>query len=114
MEMTTTRMPANMLRISLSGSLDLAGTTQINTAFSEVAASSRYILVDLQAVNFLASVAVRMLVLNARALQSRGGRMVLLNPQRRVERVLQTLDIEKIIPVCMDLDQALAKLSKGP
>ena len=59
-------------------------------------------------VSFLASIGIRTLLQNAKALKQRGGRMVLLNPTDVVDSVLQSTGIAEIIPVFRDLDAACA------
>ena len=59
-------------RISISGRLDIAGTDAIATQFTALAASApRRVIVDLTAVSFLASIGIRALITNAKALQQR-------------------------------------------
>jgi len=99
----------NLRRISISGRLDIAGTEAIATQFAALAAAAkRRVIVDLSAVSFLASIGIRSLIANAKALQTRGGKMVLLvrdNPS--VTMTLEITGIDALIP--MFADAALAE-----
>jgi anti-anti-sigma regulatory factor len=53
---------------------------------------------------------LRSIVIPARAVNSRGGKVVLFAPNEMVESVLKTSGIDALIPVCHDLDAAIAVL----
>ncbi len=53
---------------------------------------------------------LRSIVTPARAVKSRGGKVVLLAPNEMVESVLKTSGIDTLLPVCHDLDAAIAEL----
>lgn len=95
-------------RISLSGRLDIEGTDAIATKFATLAASAqRRVVVDLTNVSFLASIGIRALIANAKALQQRGGRMVLLvKDDDAVARSLEATGIESLLPMFTDPQEA--------
>ena len=65
-------------RIVLSGRLDTAGSEQIAPKFAELTESAKGgVVVSLSAVKFLSSMAIGVLVKGAKAVQAKGGRMVL-------------------------------------
>jgi anti-anti-sigma factor len=70
-------------------------------------------IVDLSGVDFLASIGVRLLMLTAKSLASRGGKMVLLNPTPDVMAVLEVTGIPAIIPVYSNLESAETILMTG-
>lgn len=72
----------NGLRIiKLSGRLDIIGTGEIETKFAGYSAGDGVRLaVDLSGVDFLASIGIRLLMLTAKSIVSRGGKLVLFNP----------------------------------
>jgi anti-anti-sigma factor len=94
--------------ITLSGRLDSAGADVIATPFAAVsAASQRRVVLDLSAVNFLASIGIRLVVQNAKALHARGGRMVLFVGQNeQVKNTIESTGIASIIPMFTDIGQA--------
>ena len=95
-------------RIALSGRLDIAGTDAIALQFSAMTSSAqRRAVVDLSAVDFLASIGIRAIVANARAMQQRGSRMVLfVGANGPVAKTLETTGIDAVIPMFADLVQA--------
>jgi anti-sigma B factor antagonist len=98
----------------LSGKLDLQGTNEIDNRFAFATATSKLpVIVDLSEVDFLASIGMRMLVSNARAIKMRGAQMVLLNPTPLVKEALVTAGIDQIIPIHEDFDQIYEAL-KAP
>lgn len=97
--------------LKLSGRLDIIGTGEIETKFAGYCAVEKgRVLVELSGVDFLASIGIRLLVVNAKAVAARGGRMILLNPSRDVGKVLEIAGIPAIIPMYDNLESALAVL----
>ncbi len=95
-------------RIVISGRLDIAGADAISTRFAALAASApRRIIVDLTGVNFLASIGIRSIISNAKALQQRGGKMVLLvTADTSVAKTLEATGIDGLIPIFTEATQA--------
>ncbi|MFI4939649.1 MAG: STAS domain-containing protein [Burkholderiales bacterium] len=98
----------NFRRISLSGRLDIQGTSEIELKFTTLtAAAQRRVVVDLTAVDFLASIGIRALIGNAKALHQRQGRMVLVvAPGSSVAKSLETSGIDTFVGVFTDNDEA--------
>lgn len=98
--------------IKLSGRLDVKGTTEIELKFTSLAASaSKKVLVDLREVSFLASIAIRAIITNAKALQMRAGRMALLaTPDSGVAETLEVTGVDELVPMFTDADKAKAEL----
>jgi anti-sigma B factor antagonist len=69
---------------------------------SVVAGSRRAVVVDLSAVEFMASLGLRSIVVSAKSIISKGGKMVLLAPQPAVEEVLTISGIDDLIPIYHD------------
>ena len=111
MELTTETLTDGIEKISLSGRLDSAGTDQIGLRFAGLTATRpALIVVDLSRVSFLASIGVRMLLSNAKALERRGGRMVLASAPAMIEEVLKVAGIDALIPLFADVGSACAGL----
>jgi anti-anti-sigma factor len=93
--------------INLSGRLDIVGAGEIETKFAGYCAGEKVrVVVDLSKVDFLASIGIRLLVLTAKSVASRGGKMVLLNPIPEVHSVLELTGIPAIIPIYSRLESA--------
>lgn len=102
----------NFRRISISGRLDILGNDAIAQKFTTLAATaSRRVVVDLSNVSYLASIGIRALITNAKALKQRGGKMVLfVGNNAVVTKVLETTRIDVLIPMFADAaaaDQAV-------
>lgn len=76
----------------------------------QVATRNNHVLVDLSGIDFIASIGMRMLVKNAKAIGHRGYKMGLLNPQPLVKEALETAAIDTIVPIYADVDSASAEL----
>lgn len=98
----------NLRRITISGRLDIQGTEDIASQFATLTSSTeRRIVVDLTAVKFLASLGIRSLITNAKALQQRGGKMVLLvGDNIAVVRTLEATGVDALIPMFADAAEA--------
>lgn len=95
--------------IRLSGRLDMIGTGEITMKFASLsAAKGRRLIVDLRAVTFLASVAIRDIINNAKAVSQRGGRLVLLvGDNDLVAKTLETTGVNTIVPMFATEREAL-------
>jgi anti-sigma B factor antagonist len=100
-------------RINLSGRLDIAGTQEISIKFTALSCSkTQHVIVDLTEVSFLSSMGIRELIGNAKALQQRGGFMVLLVEAKNsaVVKTLESTGIDDLIPLFGDVNQAIEAL----
>jgi len=91
-------------RIVLSGRLDTAGSEEIAPRFAELTESAKGgVIVYLSAVRFLSSMAIRVLLVGAKAVQAKGGRMVLHVAENEVViRTLEATGINELIPTYQD------------
>lgn len=95
-----------IIKIRLAGRMDVQGTQEIDLKFNGHTANQRAVIVDMSAVDFLASIGIRTLLLVAKAVSRRSGRMVLLNPDANVSNVLEMAGIDTLIPICRSFDEA--------
>jgi anti-sigma B factor antagonist len=109
MELDAEDLGDGITLIRLSGRMDVEGTSKIETPLAARAVrDSGAAIVDLVGVDFLTSYGIRALMLTAKALRARGGRMVLLSPNALVRRVIETAGVDQIIPVFDSLQDARA------
>ncbi|HLO18032.1 MAG TPA: STAS domain-containing protein [Anaerolineales bacterium] len=107
MELHYSEFENNIRLIKLIGDLDIIGVGAIEAQFTGYCAGeSPRVLVDLSEVDFLASIGIRLLTLNAKSISSRGGRMVLFQPKPEVRSVLEITGIPAIIPIYDGLESA--------
>ena len=99
-------LPSGVTMIVLEGRMDVMGAMKIDVQFAAVAAANRAVVVDLGAVDFMASMGLRTLIMGAKSMHSKSGRMVLYRPNAVVEEVLVTSGTTTLIPVTHDLVEA--------
>lgn len=90
----------NIQLIKLIGRLDILGVGEIETKFAGYTAGEKTrVILDLSEVDFLASIGIRLLMLTAKSVRNRGGKIVILNPIPEVQSVLEITGIPSIIPI---------------
>jgi anti-anti-sigma factor len=110
MKIAEEELPGSITKIIFDGKLDIEGAALVDLKMNLIAGNRTAVLMDLQRVSFLASIGLRSMVIPARTIKSRGGKVVLYGPNEMVEKVLRTSGIDTIIPVHHDLQAALAEL----
>jgi anti-anti-sigma factor len=105
MKMEQLVLPGNILRVKLTGPLDITGASKIDMPFC---VSQTNIVVDLSGVSFLASIGIRVLIMTARTLGSKGGRLVVYSPSEEAIRKLRETGIDDIIPITATETAAIA------
>jgi len=109
MELTYADLENGVRKIDLKGRLDIEGATAIDLKFTALAAAQRaFLVVDMTLVDFIASLGVATLVRSAKAARLRKGKLVILNPQPNVAKVLAATRVDHVMPVCKNLDEAFA------
>jgi anti-anti-sigma factor len=98
----------DLRRIVISGRLDIAGTDSVASQLVELtAAPKKGVVVDLSALKFLASIGIRALITSAKAVQQRGGKMVLVvNDSSTVMMSLEATGVDELIPVFKNASDA--------
>ena len=112
MKLSTETLPGDVTKVTLEGLLDIAGSQEIDLRFSVVAGANKAVVVDLSAVTFVASIGIRTLLTGAKAVHSRGGKLVLLNPSSAVEKVLKVTGVDTLMPIFHDADAAIQAVSR--
>jgi anti-sigma B factor antagonist len=95
--------------VSARGDLDLATVVAFRADLNDqLTAGTSQVVVDLSEVTFIDSTAVGALVTASRALQRRGGSLLLVCRTSRVLRVLEITGLDTVLPVHGSVDEALA------
>lgn len=110
MAFSTEELSGGVTKVILDGRLDIEGAAAVDLRMNVIAGSKKAVLVDLQQVSFLGSMGLRALVAPARAIKSRGGKIVLFGPNEMVEKVLKTSGVDTLAPIHHELQSALAAL----
>ena len=101
-------LPGGILKVKLSGPLDIAGAGEIDAPFSAISSKSDKVIVDFKDVTFLASIGIRLLVKAARNISKIKGRLVVFSPTDDARRVLRSTGIDSIVLVVADEAAAIA------
>jgi anti-sigma B factor antagonist len=110
MQISTEALGDGITKVALDGRLDIEGAAAVDLKMNIIAGSAKRLLVDLQNVTFLGSMGLRSILLPARAVNSRGGKVVLFAPTEMVASVLKTSGVDTLLPIFHDLDAAIAAL----
>ena len=108
MDMDVEQIEGDITNVVLRGRLDTAGAGAIDLRFNVIAGARRAVIVDLSGVDFLASLGIRLLVMGAKAIKNKGGKLAILSPDDNVFGVLKTAGIDQIMPIFFDRDAAIA------
>lgn len=111
MQVRVDDVATNIVKVALSGRLDIEGSSLAEAKFNPAAEAGKSLIIDLSEVSFLASMGLRTLMSWARAITASGGKAVLCTPQKPVESVLVTNGMHDIIPLHASYEEALAALA---
>ena len=99
---------SGITKLVLSGRMDIKGAMTADMTFSVTAGAKKKVVVDLSDVTFMASLGLNTLMVSAKSMANKGGRMVLLNPQPNVEKILEIAGVSTVIPIVRDMQSASA------
>jgi anti-anti-sigma factor len=108
MQMTQEELDGGILKVTLDGALDIAGSGVIDMPFAVIAGSRTKLLLDFTRVDFLASIGVRVLVKTAQTIARRGGTVVILNAGENPRKVLASTGLDTIVTLVTSDADALA------
>jgi anti-anti-sigma factor len=111
MDIAVEELAGSITKVVLRGRFDTTGAAVIEMPFNAIVTEKRAVVVDLSAVNFLSSYAIRVLLVGAKIVKSKGGRLVILCPDNNVAKVLRTAGTDALIPVFQDERAAAAALA---
>ena len=112
MNLDVVDMDNGITSVLLSGRMDVQGAIAVDKKFSAIAEEKKKVVIDLSRVTFMASLGIRTLIMSCKTLASKGGDMVLLNPQPNVEKVLRTSGVDTVIQIVPDMNAAAAIFAK--
>jgi anti-sigma B factor antagonist len=110
MEIVVEKLAGGITKVVLRGRFDTTGAVVVEPPFNKVVTENSRILVDLSAVNFLASYAIRVLLVGAKIVNGKAGKLVILCPDNNVAKVLKTAGMDALIPIHPSESAAAAAL----
>jgi anti-sigma B factor antagonist len=112
MDIAVEDLPNGITKVVLRGRFDTTGAALVEMPFNATVTEKRAVVVDLSAVSFLSSYAIRVLLVGAKIITSKGGRLVIMCPAGNVAKVLRTAGTDALIPVFPDEQAAAAALAR--
>jgi anti-anti-sigma factor len=97
----------------VGGELDLRIDAAFGYALARAADVSDLLLLSMANVDLIDSTIIGTMVRAHRRVEAAGGRLALLNPPSRVQRILNLLGLAEMFPVFKDLDEALTHMRAG-
>ena len=113
MDIAVEDLSGGITKVVLQGRFDTTGAVVVELPFNKIVTDKSRIIVDLSAVNFLASYAIRVLLVGAKIINGKGGKLAILCPPNNVAKVLRTAGTDVLIPVFPDEQGAVAAVT-GP
>src|SRR5262249_2970794 len=111
MDISVDDLAGGITRVVLSGRFDPTGAVVVELPFNKIVTEKRKMIVDLSAVNFLASYGIRVLLVGAKIVKNNGGTLVILCPDSNVAKVLKTAGMDSLIPIHQTEAAATAALA---
>lgn len=109
MDIITETLDQGALLVRLSGRMDNRNAETVYEQFTALMDDhSATVIVDLTEVSYIASLGIRTFIINAKALHSRGGQLILAAPTSDVRNVLDTVGIARILPLVDSVEAAKA------
>jgi anti-anti-sigma factor len=109
MDMIVENMAGGITKLVLRGRFDTASAVAVELPFNEIAIQHRKVVIDLSAVSFLSSYGIRLLLVGAKIVHGRGGKLVLVCSDKNVLKVLSTAGTGALIPT-FETERAAAKV----
>jgi len=111
MDMKVIEAADGVTLIELDGRFDIMGAHEVDSRFTDLAESSKALVIDLAKVSFIASLGVRTLMVSAKSLIRRGADMAVCGANENVEKVLRSTGFDEIVPLYPDFASAAAWLT---
>lgn len=99
--------------VTVSGRVDHAGAPQFEAELAPVLERAGAVLLDFSAVDYVSSVGLRALMLAARKMASRGGRIAITGLQPLVREVFDISRFHLVMKVAESVEAGVAELGGG-
>ena len=107
MHIDKTDLGNSVTRLKMIGRLDISGSAAAEIPIAFAAKGCSALIIDMSEVSFVASLGVRHLMMAAKAIDRRGGKMVLFAAPEQVVDVLETMGLTELIPMVTSEADAL-------
>jgi anti-anti-sigma factor len=114
MDIAVEDLAGGIAKVVLRGRFDTTGAVVVELPFNKIVTEKNAVIVDLSAVNFLSSYALRVLLVGAKIVNGKGGKLVLVCPANsNVAKVLRTAGTDALIPMFQSESAATAALASS-
>ncbi len=113
MEITVSDFGPATKKVTLAGKLDIAGAQQIELPMATVSGAKQDVVVDMLAVDFIASIGIRHLAIAAKTVARNSRKLILLSPNALVTEVLLTAGLQDLLPIARSDDEAKSLLTRA-
>jgi anti-sigma B factor antagonist len=113
MPLSLVDLDSGVTKVVLTGRIDIIGAQEIDLPMNVVGGSRKAVVIDLSGVDFMASMGLRSLVACAKAVQRKGGKIVLLAPRPEVAEVITTMGVDELIAIHGNEADAMAAVQPG-
>jgi len=96
--------------IQLIGKLDSDTAVKVDAVFTETMASQTNLLLDLAKLKYISSAGLRILLLAAKRVQQKSGRIVLFSLQSNVKEIFDISGFSSMFTICDTLESAVSAL----
>ena len=110
MEMTLEEV-SGITRVGLAGKMDARGAESIDLKFTASVSKRDKVAIDLSAVDYIASIGIRIFVMAAKAAARRHQKLVIFGANECVQKVIVTTGLSELVPVLNDWASAQAALT---
>jgi anti-sigma B factor antagonist len=111
MDIAVEEIAGGITKVELRGRFDTTGAVVVELPFNKIVTEKQRVMVDLTAVNFLASYGIRVLLIGAKIAKAKDGKLVIVCPENNVAKVLRTAGTDSLIPVFQNEGAAAAALA---
>lgn len=113
MEISEQILEGDIVKVNLSGRMDLGGVKSIEKDFDRMVEAPRMaVIVDMSDVPYMSSIGIRCLLIHAKSVSGRGGKYVLSSIQRDVRNVLEVSGIDQLIKIYDTVEEAVKHFSE--
>ena len=113
MKISVTDLENGVVCVDLDGTLDLEGAPLIESDMNAIARRASHIVVNMSAVDYIASSGVSVLVQSAQTVGERGGGFAVFSVKQPVAHVLRKMALDKLIPIVAGRGDAVAYVTSG-
>ena len=110
MDMKVIEAPEGVTQIVLEGRFDIVGAQEVDAPITMLVEKTKFLVIDLAGVSFLASLGVRTLMISAKSINRRGDYIAVCGANENVENVLRSTGFDEIVGLYPDFAAAAAAL----